>query len=83
MFLKNYLKSKKSYTPANSQRRAPCGAKRISLLQEFQNLIRKHFHSSLSSNPKWKELDKRNVDLIICVLAILFFLDSLHSPKKD
>lgn len=83
MFLKNYLKSRKSYTPANSQRRAPCGATRISLLKEFQNLIRKHFHSSLSSNPKCKELDKKNVDLIIFMSAILFFYRQfLFTQKK-
>lgn len=69
MFLKNYLKSRKSHSPANSQtKELP-----VVLLQEFQNLIRKPFHGSLSSNPKWKDLDKRNADLIVFVSSILFY----------
>lgn len=59
---------KELYSSKFTDKRAPCR-----LLQEFQNLIRKHFHSPLSSNPKWKELDKRNVDLIIFVSYILFY----------
>lgn len=81
MFLKDYLKSRKSYIPANSQtKELP-----VVLLQEFQNLIRKHFHVSLSSNPKWKELDKRNVDLkFLCHQYFFFFflqIVYIHTKK--
>lgn len=74
MFLKNYLKSRRSYISANSQ---AVSLPEI-LLQEIQNLIRKHLQSYLDSSLKWKQLDKWNVDLsIICHLYS--FTDSLYS----